>query len=180
MSKANLQAWVIGGTSVFFLLLILFIARGVFDPRPVGPAQWQTQPDPLLINAHERAVRQLDVPLPAGDFSLRLATTHASGEKDVAYGLAVEELRVGVSPLGYALVSAGETDAFPFQPWPHVTASTNEIWLDVRGADITVRLNRELLWSGAVGFTNQQVGIWGESWGETAVIHFPTLTLYHP
>ncbi len=120
------------------------------------------------------------MPLPAGNFSLRLATTHVSGEKDVAYGLAVAEFRVGISPLGYVLVQMGEADVFPLQPWPHITPDANEIWLDVQGADVAVRLNGELLWSGAVAFTDRQVSIWGESWGETAVVNFPTLTLYHP
>lgn len=180
MGKRDWQEWVMGGTAVFFLLLILLIASGVFDPQPVGSPQWAIQLDPLILLANERAVRWLDTPLPDNDFSLRLDTAHSSGELDVAFGLVIDNFWVGVSPLGYVTILAGETAVLPLQPWPHVTAGGNEIWLDRRENQITIRINRELLWTGKATFTSWQVGVWGQSWGETAVIHFPALTLYHP
>lgn len=169
-----------GGTAVFFLLLILLIASGVFDPKPVGSPQWTIQPGPLTLPTNERAVRWLDQSLPTSDFSLRLDTAHSSGELDVAYGVVIDNIWVGVSPLGYVTILAGETAVLPLQPWPHVTAGGNEIWLDRRENQVTIRINRELLWTGEATYDNRQVGLWGQSWGEMAVIHFPALTLYHP
>lgn len=166
-----------GITAVGVLTGILLMALGVFDPKPIGCVTWQTQPSALTIPPQAGITRWLNAPVLAADFSLRLQTNHRRGEVDVVYGLALDDLRVGLSPLGYALVMVGETAVLPLQPWPHITPAGNEIWLDVRGSRVTIRLNRELLWTGEVTLTHRQVGIWGESWGETAVVEMERLQL---
>lgn len=163
------------GTAV---LLITLIASGLFNPQPLGNVQSAMAVEPLTIAAEGQTVRWLDIsPLP-GNFSLQLQTTHANGEQDVVYGLALGQFWIGVSPLGYVAVLDGETAVLPLQPWPHVTPTANEIWVDVQGGTTTLRINGELLWKGELALQDDQIGVWGESWGATAVIHFPTLTIY--
>ncbi len=159
-------------------LLIALIARGVFDPQPLGPLLFTAQPAPLTLSSPERSVNWLDAPAVPATFSVLLATAHVSGEQDAAYGLVIDDLWVGVSPLGYVKVLDGETAVLPLQPWPHVTATANEIWIDVQGGMATIRINRELLWTGETAVSGSQLGVWGQSWGETAVIHFPSVTIY--
>ncbi len=160
------------------VLLIILIASGLFDPRQVGHFQSAMAVEPLTIYAEGRTVRWLDVSKPPNAFSVRLDTTHASGEPDVVYGLAVGQFWIGVSPLGYVAVLDGETAVLPLQPWPHVTTTENEIWVDAQGGTATIRVNGELLWKGELTIQDSQIGVWGQSWGATAVIHFPTLTIY--
>ncbi len=164
-------------TAIGVLGGILLMATGIFDPKPIGRVTWQMKPGELTLPPQADIVRWLDAPMLPTNFSLCLRTNHLRGEADVAYGLALDELRVGVSPLGYALVLVGETDVLPLQPWPHITPAGNEIWLDVHGSRVTMRLNRELLWTGEVTLPHRQVGIWGESWGETAVVEMERLQL---
>ncbi len=181
MSMDRWRKWIGWGGVIMLataVILVTLIASGLFDPQPVGPFQSAMALEPLTIPAGEQVVRRLDHSLPAGDFSVQLETNHASGEQDVVYGLAIGQLRVGVSPLGYVAVQDGETAVLPLQPWPHVTAAANEIWVDVRENTITIRINRELLWEGELTRQGNQFGVWGQSWGETAVIHFPTITFY--
>lgn len=69
---------------------------------------------------------------------------------------------------------------FPLQPWPHVHTGTlpNEIWVDVVGEEVTVRINRELLWVGRIEAVDGQMGVVGVSFGETAVFDFQSLAWY--
>ncbi|NKQ34059.1 MAG: hypothetical protein HF973_00415, partial [Chloroflexi bacterium] len=68
----------------------------------------------------------------------------------------------------------------PPAPFPHVRRGTdpNEIWVDVANDLMTIRINRELLWSGDVGELNGELGVWGESFANTAVYHLPQIIVY--
>ncbi len=181
MDADKWSKWIWWGSGVLLataVLLIALIASGLFDPQPIGSVLWTAQPVPLTLSGPERTVNWLGAPVVPAAYSMRLATNHFSGEQDVVYGLVIGSLWVGVSPLGYVEVLDGETAVLPLQPWPHVTATANEIWIDVQGGMATIRINRELLWTGETAVSGSQLGVWGQSWGETAVIHFPSVTLY--
>ena len=169
------------GTIVFVALLIGF---GVFDPKPLGEVRWQKSVEVVQIGAGEREVLWLDEYV-SGVFSVRGTAVYQSGEKDIIYGLVLGDdddyLAVAVSPLGYVTVWQSDIVLMPLQPWPHVHTGngTNEFWVDVAGDGVTVWLNREVLWVGEVAVAGG-VGVIGESWGETAVIEFPTIELFTP
>ncbi len=182
--QARWLQWMLGlllGTAVLVIILIL---SGVFDPKPVGALVWERPLMPQTIPAHTRQIIWLDA-APDSAYSLRLTAAHQSGETDIAYGLALgsddDFLTVTVSPLGYAAVEETQSSIinyhFPFQPWPHVHPDENEIGLDVVDGRITVHINREWLWAGEAS-GDGQIGLLMESWGETAVVDFQTLTLF--
>ena len=180
-------------------VLILLILSGVNDPQPVGELVGER---PLLaqtIPAQTEQLTWLEDPLPSGRYSLRLTAAREDGETDIGYGLALgredEYLAVAVSPLGYLSVwqkKGQETDTIlPWQTWPHVGRGLepNEIWLDVDdlGRDdlgrlengrLTIRINREFLWAGEIEPPSGQIGLIGESFGETAVVDFQTLQIF--
>lgn len=167
--------------------LTILIAAGVFDPKPVGKLQTTLPTTSLTIEEPGQIILWLDEMLPAGDFSVRGTAVYQTGNPDSGIGLALgsktEAFVVAVSPLGYALVQQGEAAMMPWQPWPHVPlgAASNEIWIDVRGPELTVRLNRELLWQGTVSLAARRIGLFGEGFGEeTAVYTFPTLQIFSP
>lgn len=176
----------LAGTAV---VLITLIAVGTFDPKPVGELQWERPLPTHTIAAHSQQIIWLALPTPASNYSLRLTTSHESGETDVLYGLVVGDaenyLATAVSPLGYAAfslqssVSSLQPSAFSlsYAPWPHVRPDVNEIWLDGVDGRVTISINRELYWSGEAA-SGGQVGLWVESFGETAVIAFPSLQFY--
>ena len=179
-------------TAVFAILLI---AGGAFDPQPFGPLNWQQELTPLTLPAQERVITWLPQELPNQPYSLRLLAARERGEADIAYGLVVGDeeayLAVVVSPLGYLTVwQEGKNcqlsmvncqlSMMPWQTWPHVRTGeeANEIWLDVAGEQVSIRINRELLWEGQARGLGKQVGVIGESFGETAVVDFRTLKLF--
>lgn len=188
--------WTIRSITVAAVLLTLaagitiaLIALGAFDPRPVGPQTAVDSLSPLPVAAGESAWVWQERPLPAGDFSIRLTAALASGETDCVYGVALgsgaEGVIAAVSPLGYVTLQrqTGDDDPtvlLPLQPWPHVRGGTavNELWLDVIGDQLTVRVNQELLWSGSIALPGRRVGLFAHSYGETAVIDFRTLRVY--
>ena len=59
-------------------------------------------------------------------------------------------------------------------------AEYQEIWIDVQGEKITVRINRELLWQGNYDLPNRKLGLFAENFGETAVYTFPVLEIFAP
>ncbi|MCA9977488.1 MAG: hypothetical protein KC413_17135 [Anaerolineales bacterium] len=60
-------------------------------------------------------------------------------------------------------------------------ADENEIWVDVQEQVITVRVNREWLWSGTVTFPLSQIGLVAESFVTMPTsIDWQTVTLYQP
>lgn len=165
------------------VLLISLIASGVFDPKPVGTRQTTLPATRLPISQAGQMIRWLDEPLPEGDFSVRGTAVLQSGNPDSGVGLALgndeQAFVVAVSPLGYVLVQQAGEPLLPWQPWPHVRPddTANEIWIDVRGEAITVRLNRELLWQGNYSLSTRSLGLFSEGFGETAVYTFPILEL---
>lgn len=170
-------------TAVF---LIILIASGVFDPKPAGELQKTVPATTRTVSELGQTIRWLDAPLPDGDFSVRGTAVFQSGNPDSGVGLALgdeeQAFVAAVSPLGYVLVQqAGET-LLPWQPWPHVQMeeNPNEIWIDVRGSEMTVRLNRELLWQGNVDLPGRRLGLFGEEFGGTAVYIFTAIELFGP
>lgn len=184
------------------VIAIGLIATGVFDPRPIGAEQWQRPLTAEVIPANSRRLIWLDGPLPGQRYSVRLTVAFQSGEPDISYGLVLgnetEHLAVAVSPLGYVAIwqetnkqlpvlfsLQPSANPLPWQTWPHVKtgAEPNEIWVDVDQASdptnslITVRINREWLWSGKVEIPEAQIGLLVESFGEAAVVDFQNLQL---
>lgn len=177
-------------TAVF---LILLITAGLFDPKPVGEPQKRVANSRLQIDQPGQTVRWLDTPLPDGDFSVRGTAVLQSGNPDSGIGLALgndaRAFVVAVSPLGYVLIQQAGEAVLPWQPWPHVQGNDlpNEIWIDLRGDEITVRLNREQLWQGVVVLEERKVGLFGEGYGgetaglseaEVAVYTFPSIEIF--
>ena len=114
---------------------------------------------------------------------------NAKSGMDIGYGLVLGDdeahVAVAVSPLGYLSVwqeTGQETFViFPWQTWPHVRRdlAANEIWLDIEEPDqVTIRLNRELLWVGEIDLPVGQIGVLTQSFGETAVVDFQKLQIF--
>ncbi|MEZ4517755.1 MAG: hypothetical protein R3C44_13330 [Chloroflexota bacterium] len=181
---------VIGAVGLFSL-----IAIGVFDPQPVGPRTADFFLYTVPISSQDEVIDWIDNNPVRHPRTWQLDAAFSSGEPDSGYGLAVGDddrmLVVGVSPLGYAAVweqtAGGDETAvwFPWQPWPHVGTDTtpNEIWLDVVPEGdrdrLTVRINRELLWSGQVEALGGSAGIWLASFGDDdAFVDFRQLTRF--
>lgn len=170
-------------TAVF---LIILIAAGVFDPKPVGTLNTTLPAATLTSKQSGQTIRWLTEPLPASDFSLRGTAVWLSGTQDSGAGLAIGDenhnLIVAVSPLGYVMVQQNGDMALPWQPWPHVRlgSAANEIWLDVTGGEVTIRINRELLWQGNYDLSGNSLGLFGENFGETAVFSYQTIQIYAP
>lgn len=175
------------------VILVLLIVLGTFDPKPVGGWQRELPLSPQTIEAGTQSIFWLAQDTPAQNYSLRLMTAYQSGETDVLYGLVIGDDEAywvtAVSPLGYTAIWEQQLpltinhppltiQRFPFQTWPHVRPDTNEIWLDVVNGRATVRINRELLWQGEVTSAFGRIGLWGESFGGTAVIDFQSLQIF--
>ena len=168
------------------VFLIILIASGVFDPKPIGERQTTLPATSLTVDKPGQTIIWLDERLPSGDFSVRGTAVYQSGSLDSGVGLALgdenSQLIVAISPLGYALVQQDDTAVLPWQPWPHVRLeeNPNEIWIDVQGEEITVRINRELLWQGNRSMPTRNLGLFGENFGETAAYTFSTLEIFTP
>lgn len=195
MTPERLRTWVVPAAVALLaggLALMIAIATGTFDPRPVGPLFNETGFSPLHLAAGKEALFwEMSRAGPRAAHSWRLSAALTAGELDSGYGLAIGDearaLVVAVSPLGYVAIwerdAAGEMTAewLPWQPWPHVRTgeAVNEIWLDiVPDGDVDrliVRVNRELLWQGAVAVLGSEVGRWAASYGDEATVAFPRL-----
>jgi hypothetical protein len=189
----------IGRAAVLLLLTALLgiglISAGVFDPKPLGEFVTGLPVEKLSVGAGGSRVHWLDRRLPAGPYSLHLTAARQSGENDIGYGLALGDedgyVVAAVSPLGYVMLgncqlsiancqlAMNDSRLLPWQTWPHVRPGVNELWLDVAGDALTVRVNREFLWQGEVE-TGSQVGLWLESYGGAAAVSFQELKLYTP
>ncbi len=180
--------------------IILLIVAGTWDPRPAGNLVASIAPG-TRTTSDRGAVEWLAdpalSPAPAKMATLQMEAAFSGGELDSGYGLAYGDrnsaLVVAVSPLGYAAVweqgAPGEPELshLPWQPWPHVqTAGTsNEIWLDLIPAgsrtDVTVRVNREILWQGSIPTPGEaQAGLWLGSEEEATTVDFQTVSLFMP
>jgi len=181
------------GLAVTAVVAIALVAAGVFDPRPVGRLQWRQNVGAYALPVHGELRHWLPETIPEEAFSVRVTAGHVRGELDSGYGLMLGEngraFVAAVSPAGYVAIwrtsgaSAEPAFSLPWQAWPHVrtgAGAENEIWLDVRGEQATVRINRELLWQGATAVSGPGVGLWGASWGGTAVIDFRQVDYFGP
>lgn len=167
------------------ILMITLIVTGAFDPKAIGALVWQSSLPTMSVPANSQQIEWLDKPIPQQSFSVRLTAVFIEGDLDSGYGLALgnedDSLIVAVSPLGYATIQQDSQTLFPWQPWPHVNSNNtpNEIWLDLGDGHLTVRLNRELMWVGTVEMPEGNLGLYGESFAETAVFDFTEIELYN-
>lgn len=184
IKQARLWRWAAFLLLGSILLMILLISSGWFDPKPVGSLRWQKILPPQTIVAGLPQITWLEE-VETADYSVRATAVHQSGEKVIIYGLVLgsetDYLVAAVSPLGYVSLWQGDTVLLPLQPWPHVYngAEPNEIWVDVEKGQLTVRINREILWEGEIAVAGG-IGVMAKSWGETAVIQFPSVQLFTP
>jgi hypothetical protein len=180
-------------TAVFLPALaaaaIVLIGAGVFDPRPVGQPAHSLSLAAAHVPAESAGIQWLAAATPTlSGYSARLVAAHQSGELDIAYGLALGRERhvfvAAVSPLGYVAVWEERDGAtlyhLPWQTWPHVKTGSepNEIRIDNQAGQITVRLNRELLWRGEVALRDEAPGLFSQSFGDAAVIDFRALYFF--
>ncbi|WP_420627460.1 hypothetical protein [Candidatus Leptofilum sp.] len=175
--------------------LIILITAGVFDPKPVGELKTTLPASTFTVSQPGQTIQWLDAPLPDGDFSVRGTAVLQNGNPDSGIGLALGSREgsfiVAVSPLGYVLVQQAGEVVLPWQPWPHVQPNNapNEIWIDMRGEELTIWLNRELLWQGSHLLSMRKIGIFSEGFGgetavlseaEVAVYTIPTVEIFAP
>lgn len=176
------------------------ISSGLFDPRPIGAETWSLRLAALSIPMESRQTIWLEQVAAKASHTVRLTAAYGSGELDAAYGLFLgadsDYLAVAVSPTGYAAIWRGDDGhstermqrqsfIVPWQVWPHVKYETgsNEIWLDVShdapaGNRLTVRINRELFWSGEIGLLEGGIAYFGESFGDPVEIDFQEIRLF--
>jgi hypothetical protein len=169
--------------------LIGLISAGVFDPKPIGILVETLPLGHVELDAGQGQLTWLELSAPNADHSLRLEAELSEGEVDSVYGLVIgdesEYLVVAVSPVGYVaiLVNSDLEDRpiIPWRTWPHVVDGNgaNELWLDIEGDMLTaVRTNRELLWQGSQSVPGPGIGLWAETFGGQARIHFNSLELF--
>ncbi|MDX1664091.1 MAG: hypothetical protein R3272_09870 [Candidatus Promineifilaceae bacterium] len=168
------------------VVAIALISAGTFDPQPVGELIETRNLAPVAVAGGEMRLEWLNLPLDDGDFTLRL--TGAGAHPDAHYGLALgrpdDSLVVAVSPAGDVALWRQQREGvdfiLPWQPWAHVRkgGEANEIQIDVRGEQIGVRVNRELLWERPAPASTAGVALLAASGGEPARINFQQLELY--
>ena len=168
--------------SILAIIAIVLILTGWFDPQPYGELAWKRPLSPIIVPA--RSERVVWVNGVTGEvFSVRLTAVFDEGNPDSRYGLLIgdvaDNLSITISPTGYAAIEQGGAVIVPYAPFPHVQRdSVNEIWVDVDGDAVTVRLNRELFWQGEAD-VDGGLGVLVENFGEeTAVVDFQTLALW--
>lgn len=172
---------------------VVLIAAGAFDSRPLGPLLRRDRPGIHALPPAGETFLSQPSPWPAvappDRFSVRLRAAYAGGETDSGYGLTLAseegQLLVAVSPAGYVAVreTRGESPVYhlPWQTWPHVRPGmqANEIWLDVapagEGSEVTARVNRELLWRGALDGSPGEIRLWLGSFGGPVTVDFQSL-----
>jgi hypothetical protein len=173
-------------------LLISLIANGRFDPQPLGELQWSQEPVTASHAFSEPRIVWLARPLPPPPYTIRLTAAWQSGHLDSAYGLALgneeEYVLTAVTPTGYLLPPTPiphpplpiPHSPSPILPWPHINQleAANEIWLDVTADSVTIRINGELYGEERLTVPPGGIGLWGMSWGETAVVTWQRLELY--
>jgi hypothetical protein len=173
------------------VLFISLIVSGRFDPQPLGTLQWSQEPVTASQVFSEPRIVWLARPLPLPPYTIRLTAALQSGYLDSAYGLALgsenEYLLTAVTPTGHLIPPTIHNSQFIIhhsqllRPWPHINQldTPNEIWLDVTDSAVTVRFNRELYGEESLNVPPGHIGLWGMSWGETAVIDFQRIELFY-
>ncbi len=187
-------------TAVLFLALI---AAGVMDPQPIGHLVWTQKPGAKSAVGQAPTLTWVTPALQASNFTVRSVITHQSGDVDSGAGIALGDnctaVLVVLSPLGYVSIQpivparqgegalACQTKPDPptdplllWQPWPHVHQgqAPNDVWVDIKDGQMWVRVNRELLWTGQAPLQPEQIGLYVESFGDTAVYTFQELQLF--
>jgi hypothetical protein len=168
------------GVGVGYVLAL----RQWVDPRPpTPPTLRQPLASPITIPANQRWASWLEPFEPAtAPRAVQLTAAYQQGEQDMVYGwlwgTAEAHLAFGISPLGYIVLeqvtAEGRTLILPLQTYPHVRGGTAENTLGLEltaDQQVVIRLNGEWVWQGPAP-AGGQLGLWGESWGETAVIRF--------
>lgn len=173
--------WTAVALLTLIFIIILLITTGFFDPSSTETNHITIRPTTLTIAPQNKQIIW-QAPIPTLPYSIKLNAALQSGEVDSGYGLLLgtenEHFGIAVAPTGYLTVwqtGKQETIFLPWQTWPHVQTgnSPNEIWLDMAADGLaTVRVNREFLWSDEIVMPMGEVGVYGESFGETAVIDF--------
>jgi len=120
---------------------------------------------------------------PAGNFTLEIAAAQALGEIGVQYGLVfdwrseTDYAAVLMNGNGYAeaFQQTGEGRAawFPFQQWPHILYGTeaNRVRVDVRGSQVSARINDELLFEADPNdFDGRKLGVLAHAEGAGRVV----------
>jgi hypothetical protein len=174
------------------LLAMVLVASGLFDPAPLGSQLWARELPQMSVPGNTREIQWIGEEVPQSPATIRLTAARQSGEQDIGYGLVVGDetasLAIAVSPLGYLAiwetanqdVSTDDSYLLEWQTWPHVHTGSagNEIWLDIDGNRAAVRINREWLWEGEIRRNASQIGLLGESFGDTTVVDFETVELF--
>jgi len=171
--------------SIFSFIVISLILTGWFDPQPNGELVWERSLFPVIASARsERVVLVDEGAFEKRPFSVRLTAVFDEGNPDSRYGLLLDDLSVTISPTGYAAIEQSGAAIVPYAPFPHVDRDgVNEIWVDVDGDTVVVRLNRELFWQGKAQVWGD-IGVVVENFGdgmggeETAVVDFRKLSLW--
>lgn len=171
---------------VLVLLFVGLILGGVFDPKPLGELKFRDELDRQVAVDDVYQEPLLQIPS-SGPSSVRMGARWISGNPDIGYGLKLgngeRSVVIAVSPLGYVTIMEGGKDAantgnqthtLPWQAWPHVSKTNegNEIWVDVEDSNLTtVRINRELLWTGQLPLADSDVEFWAQSFGEPSIVN---------
>jgi hypothetical protein len=191
IQRRHRQKAVIYSLCMGTIVVILMVASGWFDPKPLGRLQWAKQPAVSPQTFSNPAIVWLARPLPPPPYTIRLTAALQSGYPDSAYGLALgsenDYLLTAVTPTGHLLPPTIHNSQLTIhhsqllRPWPHINQleQSNEIWLDVTAESVTVRFNRELYGTESLTVPPGRIGLWGMSWGETAVVDFQQIELFH-
>lgn len=187
-NKDQQQSWHWLGWSIVLIfagavMMISLISSGIFDPKPLGAPLATLPLESVALLAGWSQINWLETTAPMSDHTLRLGAALANGEVDSAYGLVIgseqRSIVIAVSPVGYIAIWTNEDQrpetVLPWQTWPHVAQNqgVNEIWVDVEDdALTTVRINREILWQGALPVHGSRVGTWSASYGKPSEINF--------
>ncbi len=190
----------LGWSAVLLLLVavggISLISMGVFDPPGVGGEE-VVFPLNREITTEAEQIEWLDVAPESEVFSVRLAAAYHSGDQDSGYGLALGSpdayLVAAISPGGYVTLFEGSSQQsadghdpltihnspLPWQPWPHIWRGTdsNEFLLERNGDQLTVRVNRELLWEGEGVVRGRDIGLYLTTYNQPVTITFQELVV---
>lgn len=185
---------------VITLLAVGIIFAGVFDPKPLGQLSFRHELN-RQITVVDEIQEQLVQRASSDEFSVRLSAALSSGNPDIGYGLKIGDSQssviVAVSPLGYVTIMERPAQdntpgmdgqrlddmehLLPWQTWPHVAngKTSNEIWVDIKESKlVSVRVNRELLWTGDLPLPGTEIEFWAESFDAPAAIDLHYVELY--
>lgn len=185
------------GLVVVAVGLVVAVAYGVADPRPVGGLQWEDHFSPavawqtvgqgaaikdggLEITVEPNTVGGAVVTIPQSDFSFEVAGGQTAGPVGAAYGLVFNYTdmqhytAVLINGNSYAEVVGADGKQFlPWQEWPNILLNyeANRLRVDVQNGQATVRINDEVLTT-LVAQPGGQVGVWAQGSDAGQVVRF--------